>query len=46
VLTEGLYAELQGTSVAVTVVFPGGVGTNITTNSGVAMTGRMAELAG
>jgi short-subunit dehydrogenase len=45
-LTEGLYAELQGTSVAVTVVFPGGVGTNITGNSGVAMTGRMAEMAG
>jgi short-subunit dehydrogenase len=34
-LTETLYAELQGTSVAVTVVFPGGVGTNITGNSGV-----------
>ncbi|MBX3194809.1 MAG: SDR family oxidoreductase [Microbacteriaceae bacterium] len=34
-LTEALYAELQGTPVAVTVVFPGGVGTNITANSGV-----------
>jgi NAD(P)-dependent dehydrogenase (short-subunit alcohol dehydrogenase family) len=34
-LTETLYAELRGTSVAVTVVFPGGVGTNITGNSGV-----------
>jgi len=34
-LTETLYAELRGTSVAVTVVFPGGVGTNITQNSGV-----------
>ncbi len=34
-LTEGLYAELRGTSVAVTVVFPGGVGTNILGNSGV-----------
>jgi NAD(P)-dependent dehydrogenase (short-subunit alcohol dehydrogenase family) len=33
--TEALYAELQGTSVAVTVVFPGGVGTEITKNSGV-----------
>jgi NAD(P)-dependent dehydrogenase (short-subunit alcohol dehydrogenase family) len=33
--TEALFAELQGTSVAVTVVFPGGVGTNITANSGV-----------
>jgi NAD(P)-dependent dehydrogenase (short-subunit alcohol dehydrogenase family) len=34
-LTETLYAELRGTKVAVTVVFPGGVGTNITGNSGV-----------
>jgi NAD(P)-dependent dehydrogenase (short-subunit alcohol dehydrogenase family) len=34
-LTECLYAELRGTSVAVTVVFPGGVGTHITSNSGV-----------
>lgn len=33
--TEALYAELQGTPVAVTVVFPGGVGTEITKNSGV-----------
>jgi short-subunit dehydrogenase len=37
--TEGLYAELRGTSVAVTVVFPGAVGTNITANSGVQMPG-------
>ena len=34
-LTECLYAELHETNVAVTVVFPGGVGTNITENSGV-----------
>jgi short-subunit dehydrogenase len=34
-LTEGLYAELRGTSVAVTVVFPGAVGTNIVANSGI-----------
>lgn len=33
--TEALYAESQGTNLAVTVVFPGGVGTNITANSGV-----------
>ncbi|MFM9877494.1 MAG: SDR family NAD(P)-dependent oxidoreductase [Rhodoglobus sp.] len=33
--TEALYAESQGTSLAVTVVFPGGVATNITENSGV-----------
>lgn len=35
--TEALYAELQGTPVSVTIVFPGGVATNITANSGVAM---------
>ena len=34
-LTEGLWAEMQGTPVHVTVVFPGGVATNITQNSGV-----------
>jgi short-subunit dehydrogenase len=33
--TEALFAETQGTALAVTVVFPGGVATNITTNSGV-----------
>lgn len=33
-LTEGLYAELMDTSVDVSVVFPGAVATNITTNSG------------
>jgi NADP-dependent 3-hydroxy acid dehydrogenase YdfG len=37
ILTEGLYAELKGTSVKVSVVFPGAVGTNITENSGVKM---------
>jgi short-subunit dehydrogenase len=35
-LTEGLHAELTGTRVRVTVVFPGGVATNILANSGVA----------
>jgi len=34
-LTETLYAELRGTDVAVTLVFPGAIGTNITGNSGV-----------
>jgi short-subunit dehydrogenase len=33
--TEGLAAELRGTSVAVTVVFPGAVGTDIARHSGV-----------
>ncbi|MEI7745851.1 MAG: SDR family oxidoreductase [Chloroflexota bacterium] len=36
-LTEGLHSECAGTSVHVTVVFPGAVATNITVNSGVAM---------
>ncbi|WP_395638349.1 SDR family NAD(P)-dependent oxidoreductase [Pseudolysinimonas sp.] len=35
--TEGLYAELRGTAVAVTLVFPGAVGTDIAGNSGVDM---------
>ncbi len=34
-LTEGLHAELRGTNVGVTVIFPGGVATSITENSGV-----------
>ena len=33
--TEGLHSECAGTNVRVTVVFPGAVATNITTNSGV-----------
>lgn len=33
--TEGLHAEMRGTNVAVTVVFPGAVRTGITVNSGV-----------
>jgi len=36
-MTEGLHAEMRGTRVHVTVVFPGGVATNITQNSGVAI---------
>lgn len=35
-LTEGLHAELRGSNVRVTVIFPGGVATSITENSGVA----------
>jgi short-subunit dehydrogenase len=38
-LTEGLHAELKSTKVAVTVVFPGGVGTNIAQNSGAEIPG-------
>lgn len=33
-LSEGLYAELQGTAVQVTEVFPGAIGTDIKKNSG------------
>lgn len=35
--TEDLYAELTGTNVHVTMVFPGGIGSNIATNSGVSI---------
>ncbi len=41
-LTEGLHSELAGTSVHVTVVFPGAVATNISANSGVAIPGGAA----
>lgn len=41
--TEALYAELRGTSVAVTVVFPGGVATGIAENSGSAIPGAGAD---
>lgn len=36
-LTEGLRSELMGTSVNVTVVFPGAINTNISVNSGMAV---------
>ena len=45
-LTEGLYAELRGTPVAVTVVFPGGVRTDIMANSGVSSSGAASSGAG
>jgi short-subunit dehydrogenase len=35
--TEALYAEMMGTNVHVTVVFPGAIGTNIAANSGVSI---------
>ena len=44
-LTEGLHSECAGTNVHVTVVFPGAVATNITTNSGVAIPGGEAAAA-
>jgi short-subunit dehydrogenase len=46
-LTEGLYAECIGTALEVSLVLPGAVATDITTNSGVAVPGGMsAEDAG
>ena len=36
-LTEALYAELMDTSVAVTVIFPGAIGTDIAANWGVSV---------
>jgi NAD(P)-dependent dehydrogenase (short-subunit alcohol dehydrogenase family) len=42
-LTEGLYAELADTSVQVSVVLPGAVDTNITSNSGVEPLGQPKE---
>ena len=44
-LTEGLYAEAMGTNLAVTIVFPGGVSTDITGNSGVEMSARASARA-
>lgn len=44
-LTEGLYAELIGTNVKVTVVFPGSVDTNIVQNSGVVIEIQDEEVA-
>ncbi len=35
--TEGLFSELMGTNVGVTVVFPGAIATNIAGNSGIDM---------
>ncbi|QKJ18164.1 SDR family NAD(P)-dependent oxidoreductase [Microbacterium hominis] len=43
VLTEALYAELLDTSVAVTVIFPGAIGTDIAANSGVALSDGSAD---
>lgn len=45
-LTEGLYAELRGSSVAVTIVFPGGVATNLLANSGAGTPAGVAASAG
>ena len=44
-LTEGLYAECIGTSLDVSVVMPGAVATDITTNSGVSAPGGAAAQA-
>lgn len=44
-MTEGLHSECAGTTVRVTVVFPGAVATNITTNSGVEVPNLGADAA-
>ena len=44
--TEGLHSEMRGTRVRVTVVFPGAVATNITTNSGVEIPASAAQEGG
>ena len=43
--TEGLWAELHGSTVAVTVVFPGAVATDIAQHSGVTVPGQDAVSA-
>jgi len=45
-LTEGLHSELNDTNVKVTVVFPGAIETNISTNSGVTLNIESADEAG
>ncbi|HNP55846.1 MAG TPA: SDR family oxidoreductase [Gordonia sp. (in: high G+C Gram-positive bacteria)] len=42
-LTEGLYAELRGSNISITEVFPGAVNTGITENSGVERPGDVNE---
>lgn len=42
-MTEGLYAELLDTNVGVSVIFPGAVATEITSNSGVEIPGRVTN---
>ncbi|PYF97355.1 Short-chain dehydrogenase [Georgenia satyanarayanai] len=44
--TEGLYAELLDTPVAVTVVFPGAIATNISANSGIGQARDVSETGG
>jgi NAD(P)-dependent dehydrogenase (short-subunit alcohol dehydrogenase family) len=42
-MTEGLYAELLDTNVGVSVIFPGAVATEITSNSGVEIPGSIPD---
>lgn len=44
-LTRGLHSELIGTSVQVTGVFPGGIGTNIAMNSGIMSAAEMEAMS-
>ena len=45
-LTEGLYSELLGTNVRVTLVYPGAIGTNIAVNSGIEIPGGSESIRG
>ncbi|MHB1341162.1 MAG: SDR family NAD(P)-dependent oxidoreductase [Coriobacteriia bacterium] len=45
-LTEGLYAECIGTSVSVTVAFPGAIATDISKNSGVGLSAEESAASG
>ena len=42
-LSEGLRSELTGTTVHLTVIYPGAIGTNIAANSGLSMEGMDTE---
>lgn len=46
ILTEGLYSELKGTNVGVTVIHPGAVNTNIMKNSDIKSPGTEASAGG
>lgn len=43
IFTEGLYSELKGTNVGVTVIHPGAINTNIMANSGAGSTSTKSE---
>ena len=44
-LSEGLYTELRGTNVHITVIFPGSIDTNIDKTAGIDLSGKNYDLA-